>query len=252
MKDLSRLVFLSGVIGLVIFVFGAYLTRLVGQRRLIKSVSPAVWLDKNVQKAKDYLIKQRSLVLENERLRSEYSRMVNNCSFQKDKNHQPGWEARLPSRYGFETARIILVRGSSLVAEPAGGLAADEGMAVFGEWLVGRWKKTGDYQAVVSLWISGRLDGRVKITDEKGNFISEGVLSGRSGRLRVKKVLRGVRLKGGELVWFLSGRYDGLPLIGRLSKQSKTDNVYQTWEVETPWKDLIRVDRKLLLVFNKN
>ena len=144
----------------------------------------------------------------------------------------------------------MLIRGPSLEVETYQKLKAQEGIVILKGWVIGRWIKKSEYEAEVLLWFLGGTWERVEIIDDKGNFIGNGVLRVDKGKVTVGKILRGLKLRGGEGVRLLSGRYEKMPMIGLLKIKKGEDNVYQEWQLDVDWKRNIRLGERVYLVYN--
>jgi len=200
-----------------------------------------------MDKIKPYLYRQRELILENERLRIRYSQLINQAVYQADQADQSWRPPEGLAGYTIGSGVIVLVRGNTLMVESR-RLPADTGLAVYKNWLVGNWRQAGPYTAEVNLWSLPPVPLRIKITDDKGRFIADAILRQVAGQPVAANILRGVDLQGGEPVWLLSGKWEGLPFIGLIERQLSQDNVYQSWSIKFLWRDLIKPNDKLILV----
>ncbi len=210
---------------------------------------PAVWLEK---KGSDYLYlfrSKKSLFLENERLREKYFNLLARCN-----SPSPPKKEEIPqfilNNYWTARAKVMVVRGGDLVAEiPFKKPLYPKGVVLFHNWLIGDWQgERSSSRVTVNLWFQPQVPLRVKITDDKGLFISGGILKVEKGKLVLDQVLRGVELKSGEFLYLLSAEYDNFPPLGLTKKMLAADAVYQKWSVELPWEKSIRVDSNLVLV----
>ncbi len=213
-----------------------------------KLLSPSNRLVDFAHRLKNFDRSQHRLIIENEHLRRAYSQLINFETF----NNQP--------RYNYEkmikslklkaiTARIIILQGDKLLVESRQLTSQPtSGLAVYDQWLIGRWSYLGKNTAKVDLWSRPNQPARVKITDAKDNFITDGLIVNDNSQIVVKNILRGINLQGGEIVKLLSGKYTKLPFIGVLGKKLYQDNVYQTWTVNLYWQNQIRINDNLLLI----
>ncbi len=214
------------------------------------TVYPAMKEVELVDKGLLYLIDQRDLILENEKWREKYAKVVANCGIEKAKEDKQVKLNIDPSKYKWVEGKIVLIRGPSLEVETYQKLKAQEGIVILKGWVIGRWIKKSEYEAEVLLWFLGGTWERVEIIDDKGNFIGNGVLRVDKGKVTVGKILRGLKLRGGEGVRLLSGRYEKMPMIGLLKIKKGEDNVYQEWQLDVDWKRNIRLGERVYLVYN--
>ena len=238
-----------GVMVGVFLMFGVKGNYKMGVWLRSKVIYPAIWLVEMLEKGRLYFKKQRSLILENERWRERYAKVVSSCGVITNESVKEGININ-KDVYGWVEGRIVLIKGPSLEIETNQYLKAKEGVVVLDGWLVGRWVRLDDYKAEVLSWLWGGTWEQIEVVDNKGNLIGNGVLRVKEGKVVVSRILRGLKLGGGERVRLLSGRYVDMPIIGLLKKKRQEDSVYQEWQLDAVWKHSMRLGKKVYLIFN--
>ncbi len=216
-------------------------------------IRPSSWLERQISSYRFLLTRKEALKIENEKLKEKYHSLLGSCHLFSSTGRSPTFSKRLDDNYLLIQGKIIVIRGGDVVVEvPQARSLALKGVAVFENWLIGDWQKKGGTNFVtLNLWFQPPFPLRVKVTDEKGQFITGGVIKLKRGKLILDQVLRGVELRPDQFIYLLSAEYDNFPPIGRTYQLEESDAVYQRWSIKLPWKSDIQVDRDLTLISKK-